>query len=96
MAGRSPILWAGHRHRHRHSVPSLPGHGPRHRVLQTVTDACESLLATTVDSDLRWALTLPDRLRRLDMEDIGSSTVTGTVGDQSATDDLWVASMAAS
>jgi SAM-dependent methyltransferase len=64
-----------------------------HALLKKVTRAGEDLLAATVGSDLRWASTLPDQLRALGLHHIGSRTTLGTIGDGSATDAFWTATV---
>lgn len=64
-----------------------------HPLFQKVTHAGEQLLATTVGTDLRWADTLTDRFLKLGLKEVTTSTAPGTVGDHSATDAFWKATL---
>lgn len=69
-----------------HPVDASP-----HPLLRAVTRAGEDLFRSTIGTDLRWARTLPQRLRDAGLHDVGSRTTPGTIGDGSATDAFWTA-----
>lgn len=69
-----------------HPVDASP-----HPILRKVTRAGEVLLRTTVGTDLRWAQTLPQRLRGIGLHGVRARTTPGTIGDGGATDAFWTA-----
>ncbi|WP_306748233.1 class I SAM-dependent methyltransferase [Saccharothrix yanglingensis] len=64
-----------------------------HPLLRRVAEAGERLFHTTVGTDLRWAHALPRRLRGVGLRDVRVRTTPGTVGDGSATDAFWRATL---
>ncbi|GAA4011360.1 methyltransferase domain-containing protein [Allokutzneria multivorans] len=62
-----------------------------HDLLRKITKAGEELHRTTMGSDMRWADSLPDRLRANGLQDVRSRFTPGVIGDGSATDAFWTA-----
>lgn len=70
--------------------PSLEASDP---LFRRVAEAGVVLLETTAGSDMRWAHTLPDRLRALGLADVAHRSHTGCIGDGSPADAFWLSTL---
>ncbi|MGF6889642.1 SAM-dependent methyltransferase [Nocardia sp. GAS34] len=70
--------------------PSLESSNP---LFRAVAEAGVKLLEATVGSDMRWAHTLPDRLRALGLTDVAHQAVLGHIGDGSPADAFWLSTV---